>query len=238
MKVLFFALTTALLYANVSCVRLSAGKEQAAMSPSVPVAVPKLVANLGMDYREVKKRSTIDLGRGIYADEDEYARRNRIFIKDQGSFDWEVMGTSLHFPGCRYFWLQTGDKDDPKLAELHITTARDTMGWTKLQTELWEIQKRLGAAGFKPVRFADGETSDDLLREMIREFPKKDDRDLGGVMYVRGDVVLSLSAQRLSTPKTGEDPTATDDFIHQVSLHSRSYWADSFKAIGGTLPPP
>lgn len=209
---------------------------------------PRLVANLGMDYHEVRRRSSVDLGRGIYADQ-RGGTRKHTFVKEvyeedkqREAFDWELAGTGIVFGRCRYFWIDTGDNDDPRLNFISVTTAPDSMTWDRLTRSLHTIVKRLKKAGFRPLRFRDGDTSDDVLETMLQDYPKTkaDDvsQSVGGVDYVRGNVLLTLKARRLSYPKPGETAISGDDFIHIVELHPFSEWMKDAKDDGITVAAP
>jgi hypothetical protein len=199
-----------------------------------------LVANVGMTVDEVRKRSTLDIGKGEYSDKGldgskENALRDRKFV-GVTEFDWEMAGTNLRFPGCKYYWLQTGQDDDQHLTFIHITTAHNQLSWPQLKTELSDIQQRLHADGWKPVQYKEGQTADEVLKEML-EKPKLNtfENDLGGVTYGKGEVALSLLAKRLSMPAEGADPLAANDFIHWIELQPRQVWEQN-NLRGDVLP--
>ena len=198
-----------------------------------------LVANIGMTYQEVQKRSTYGIGEGSYFDKGldgtaEFAPRHRLFARDNVKVDWEVAGTGLRFTDCGYYWLQTDDNDDPHIVSISVGTAKKLMTWEEFKADVLDVQRRLHADGWKPVRYSTGRTADEVLHEML-EKPKIEQSQMGAVTYGKGDVALSLYLIKQSSPTASQDPLAAADFIHRVELEPRSAW-EAADISGDILP--
>ncbi len=204
---------------------------------------PKLVATAGMTFQDVKKQSTLDIGEGVYDNSDRYATRERSFAGDT-VFDWQMPGSHLTFKGCRYYSMQTGGKDDPHLAHVWVTVAPDSLTWGQLRQHLKVLRQELHGDGWKPDQSKDFETgrvtsADQTIADMVDKPDKADWDGAGGGMgasYAKADVVLSVSANRLTPPHEGDDPLSGQEFIYWIELETREHWEHYNKDSGVTLP--
>ena len=197
---------------------------------------PILVATAGMAYQDVQKKSTLDIGAGVYDGGDQYATRERSF-RDAAVFDWHLPGSRLTFPGCRYYSMQTAWHDDPHLVHLWVTTAPDTFTWEQLHRQMHDIRRRLHEDGWKPARYKEGKNADELLAKMldhppVREWGERWNKEVGGVTYGKGDVALTLSARRLGGVPPGRSPLEGKEFIHYAELDRRAEWAKTYNYDG------
>lgn len=205
---------------------------------------PKLMATAGMSYQDVKKQSTLDIGEGVYDNGDQYATREHSFAGN-AVFDWQMPGGRLTFKGCRYYSMQTGGKDDPHLAHVWVTVAPDSLTWGQLKGHLKALRQELHGDGWKPDLSKDFKTgrvssADETIADMV---DKPDQADWNGAAggvgasYAKGDVVLSVSARRLTPPREGEDRYSGQEFIYWIEMETRKQWEHyNDKESGITLP--
>ena len=201
---------------------------------------PILVAATGMTYQDVRQRSTLDIGEGVYDHADRYAARDRSF-RGVAVFDWHLPDDGPVFPGCRYYSLRTARGDDPRLISLWVTTAPDKLSWDRLITQMYDIRRRLHEDGWKPAHYnAEGRDADELLTRML-EHPATPGEGwngkVGGVTYGKGDAALSLSAKRLSPVPPGRSPYGGEEFIHYVEMDRRAEWEKTYDYDGGIKLP-
>lgn len=205
---------------------------------------PRLVVTAGMTYQDVQKKSTLNIGEGVYDNGDEHATRERSFVGDS-VFDWQMPGSRLTFHGCRYYSMQTAWHDDPHLVHVWVTTAPDSLTWEQLKQHLKVLRQQLHEDGWKPELFKDSgtgrvTTADEALADMVDKPDKEDwDGKAGGpgASYGKGNVVLSVSARRLTPPREGEDPLSGKEFIYWIELETRERWEHyNYKGSGVTLP--
>lgn len=202
---------------------------------------PVLVATVGMTYQAVQKESTLNIGEGVYDNGDQYATRERSF-RDTAVFDWHLPNSRLVFPRCRYYSMQTAWHDDPHLIHLWVTTTPDSLTWEHLKQQMYDIRRRLHEDGWKPAHYKQGKNADELLTKMLEHPPVKEwgegwDKEVGSVTYGKGDVVLSLSAKRLSEVPQGRSPIEGKEFIHYVELDRRAEWEKTYDYDGGIKLP-
>src|SRR5262249_51747932 len=87
-----------------------------------------LVAEIGMTFDEVKRRSTFEIKEpyrmsdGTYRDTDDVV------------FDYRIGDSSVVFPVCRYHWLVTRKSDPQRLAEINIGISPRKMPHAELET--------------------------------------------------------------------------------------------------------
>lgn len=133
---------------------------------------PKLAATAGMTFQDVQKRSTLNIGEGVYDNGGQYASRERSF-RDTAVFDWHLPDSRLVFPRCRYYSMQTAWHDDPHLIHLWVTTAPDSLTWEHLKQQMYDIRRRLHEDGWKPAHYKEGKNADELLTKMLERPPSR-----------------------------------------------------------------
>ncbi len=191
-----------------------------------------LVVTPGMTVSEIKKRSTFDLGEGSRGLPG--GSKHRSFL-GSARFDWQLPGTNLTFKDCNHYSLLTGYGDDEQIIDIQIGTSQKYLTWDELKAEMYEIEKRLLADGWRPVRNLDGSTASAVLRRELEKPTLSTDEDtVGGATYGKGDAALVLLGKRPPIEK-GENPLASDKFTHYVHLHTRAAWEQGY-ADGRILP--
>lgn len=100
-----------------------------------------LVAAIGMTLEEVKAQSTLRLHKGFYQNLEwmrESNPRNWIVAIEpgEGLFDWKVGGGNLKFHRCAYYWLQTGEHDDPKIVYMNMGISPKKLTLPEVQAEM------------------------------------------------------------------------------------------------------
>lgn len=191
-----------------------------------------LVVTAGITVTEVKKRSTFDIGEGVRGLPGGSKHRG---FNGSARFDWQLPGTSLTFKDCSYYSLLTGYGDDEHIVDIQIITAQKYLTWEEIKAEMYDIEKRLLADGWKPVRYRDGTTATEYLKQQLEKpHLSKLESGFGGSTYGKGDVFITLLGKRPPIEE-GENPYVSDKFTHYALVETRSKREQSNGDIG-SLP--
>jgi hypothetical protein len=200
------------------------------MQDMMEISRGTLVVTAGTDIAEMKKRTTFDLGAGT-----KWRAEKTLTFANSARFDWQLPGTNLTFKDCSNYFLTT-DKKGETIEDIQIITAQKYLIWDELKAEMYEIEKRLLADGWMPVRFPDGSTARDYLRKQLEKPDLSAINDsVGGATYGKADAVLILFGKRPPTEE-GENPYKSDKFTHFVRMETRAKWEDDYKDSGYQLP--
>jgi len=196
------------------------------MQDTVDINRGTLVVTAGTNVAEMKKRSTFDLGAGSK----HRATDTRVFTKS-ARFDWQLPGTNLTFKDCSNYFLTT-DKKGETIEDIQVITAQKYLMWDEVKVEMYEIEKRLLADGWKSVRYRDGTTTSEYLKQQL-EKPKLSNLEdtFGGATYGKGKVFITLLGKRPPIEE-GEDPYKSDKFTHYVHVETRANRQTSLGDIG------
>ncbi len=184
-----------------------------------------LVVTAGTSIEEMKKRSTFDVGK-----ETKWRAEKTLTFANAARFDWQLPGTNLTFKDCSNYFLTT-DETGKTIEEIQIITAQKYLMWDELKTEMYEIEKRLLADGWKPYISPGGKSETQRLKQELAKPPLRaattdggfSVNEFGGYTYFKGDVVLMLSAKRPEINQ-GENPLSSAEFTHFVNVKTRAKW--------------
>jgi len=163
-----------------------------------------LVARPGMTIAEVKRASTLPID----------AKDDSPAIGEGGVFDFQVAGTGIRFPRCRYYFAST------------YTNRRGVIEGISLGTSTTKVSR------------AEVEAADAALREKLRAdgwraghevYRTEEDRQLHGGrlvgpegdMWLKDETVLDISRKRMDDPVAGE-PEGAGEWIQVVGLWMRA----------------
>ncbi len=188
-----------------------------------------LVVTAGTSVDELRRETTFDLGKGSK----HRAEETRTFA-NAARFDWQLPGTNLTFKDCSNYFLTT-DETGKTIEDIQIITAQKYYTWDELKAEMYEIEKRLLADGWKSVRYRDGSTAKELLRQELEKPALDKYKDtVGGSTYGKGDVFITLLGKRPPIEE-GENPYKSEQFTHYIHAETR---AKRQKSLGdfGVMP--
>jgi hypothetical protein len=160
-----------------------------------------LVADIGMTFDEVKRRSTLEIKEpyrmhdGAWRDTDEVV------------FDYRIGDSSIVFPLCRYHWLVTR-KDAPlRLAEINIGISPRKMPVADLKAFQRHWQDLLNAEGWIPGHYI--ATDESTVQLWAGRHTSGDGR-----YWLRGNTLLIFEVNRMDESKQGEPPGAGEYILY------------------------
>jgi hypothetical protein len=177
-------------------------------TPAIGRSQGRLVANVGMTLEAVAARSSLPLT----LSEPNALTRSRRSVGD-GVFDFEVAGSGLRFESCRYYWLETGDHDEPAIVHLNVGISPRKQPRSALAAERATVIARLKDAGWNAGHF---EYSDPALVTL-----HGGTREGDGSYWAHDDTLLIIRGKRVDESKRDEDPAVAGEFILYVELVPR-----------------
>jgi hypothetical protein len=167
-----------------------------------------LVADIGMTIAEVRKSSTVKIKDDVSADRDGSTR-----IVEQKVFDYKVGTSAVHFPESRYYWIETGKKNDPKIVALNIGITPRKMPMPELKVFQHRLQTDLFNDGWIPGHYV-AQTEETVHRW-------SGERTTGdGRFWLRGDTVLIFETNRMDEQKRDEPP-GSGEYILYLDLRPK-----------------
>ncbi len=162
-----------------------------------------LVAAPGMTTAEMQRRSSLKLV--------DLSSRGRVF-------DFSVSGTKLTFPRARAYVIETRGE---RIVRVAVGVSQSPLSRGELEGEDALVREILSADGWLT-------GYDNYRSEQDKRFHGGMPGGKGGVVWLKGDVVLMIRAQRLDEPKAGESDAA-GRWQQVLELTSRSDFADFTK---------
>ncbi|MEP6731843.1 MAG: hypothetical protein ABJE10_14445 [bacterium] len=162
-----------------------------------------LAAKPDMTLDEMVAQSTIKL-------ELRYARSAIAGGRD-GVFDYVIPGTTLTFPGARYYYITTYSNDPKRVEVVNIGTSPEKMTLTALDSADVALRARLASdgwlAGHEVYRSAESRT----LHGGLSEGPE-------GRHWIKDGIVLTINRKRMDDAVAGEDTTTAGEWIQHIDL--------------------
>lgn len=148
----------------------------------------QLVATLGIPLAEMHERSSLPISAGFTIS----GTTSGVF---EPFFDWQVLGTSLLFRGCRFGHYNT-DKSGV-IDQLDVSVSPRRLRWSEMVEELRATGDQLRAAGFQPDTKAHTVSDDLLLAQWLaRKPPAVDILSTDAFTFVRGDLKVVFYAEQ------------------------------------------
>jgi hypothetical protein len=107
-----------------------------------------LVANVGMNLDDVRRRSTVTVPEGT-----RFAPTGSRTVAANIVFDFEIADTAMRFPECRYFFLVTRNHDDPRLESMNIGISTRALERAEFDEFRRRVQERFRVDGWASGRF-------------------------------------------------------------------------------------
>jgi len=172
-----------------------------------------LAADVGMSLAEVGSRSSLKIVPGSREGLTGSSRSAGEVV-----FDFEVGGTQLRLERCRYYWLETGSHNDPKIVHINVGLSPRKLSRTASNAEREALVRRVRVAGWAAGHF---EFTDPALITL-----HGGTREGDGIYWAHGDTLLILREKRVDDSQRDEDPSTAGEFIQYAELvprHSSNY---------------
>jgi hypothetical protein len=167
-----------------------------------------LVADIGMNFEEVKQRSTLNLkvprpmGDGTYLDVETVV------------FDYRIGDSGMQFPQSRYYWLATRKSDPKHIAEINIGITPRKMPKPDLKSFQHRLQEQLLADGWMPGHHI--AHSEETITLWGGSRTSGDGR-----YWLRRNTLLIFEINRMDEEKRDEPPSS-GEFILYLDLRPKS----------------
>jgi hypothetical protein len=162
-----------------------------------------LAAKPDMTLDEMVSQSTLKLNL-------RYAR-SAIAGGQDGAFDFTIPGSTLTFPGARYYYLTTYSNDSTRIEAVNIGVSPEKLSRTAIDSADRELRARVAAdgwlAGHEVYRTEESRT----LHGGLSEGPE-------GRHWLKNGVVLSISSKRMDDEKPGEHTRTAGAWILYIDL--------------------
>lgn len=137
--------------------------------------------------------------------------RSAISGGQDGAFDFTIPGSTLKFPGARYYYITTYSKDSTRIEAVNIGVSPDKLNRAAIDSADRELRARVAAdgwlAGHEVYRTEESRT----LHGGVSEGPE-------GRHWLKDGVVLSISSKRMDDEKPGEDTLTAGEWILYIDL--------------------
>jgi hypothetical protein len=162
-----------------------------------------LAARPDMTLDEMVGQSTLKLDL-------KYAR-SAIAGGQDGEFDYTIPGTTLTFPGARYYYMTTYSDDSTRIEAVNIGISPDKMTRAALDSADRELRGRLAADGWLAGHEVYRTEEDQTLHGGLTEGPE-------GRLWLKDGTVLTISRKRMDDEKPGEDSLTAGEWIQYIDL--------------------
>jgi hypothetical protein len=168
-----------------------------------------LSANIGMTLDEVRRRSSLPLVAGHYLK----LTGTRQLIGDI-VFDFEINGSTLRFPRCRYYWIETGAHEDPHVRSINVGISTESTSLPALELADEALRARIDADGWHSGQFY-------YRTEEQRQLHSGASSSGRGWYWVKGNTILHLEHKRTDDEQPGEDRANAGQWIQYLELSPR-----------------
>ena len=166
-----------------------------------------LVARPGMLLSEVVRASTLQIDP---AHQSSWTGS----VAGGAVFDFNVAGTDLVFPHCRYYFFSTLTHDPQRIESVNIGTSPSTVSRAQLEVANTALRHKLSADGWLTGHEEYRDEEDRVLHSGQRRGPD-------GKLWLRNGVVLDIGTRRMDDEVPGEDRQTAGKWIQFIDLWSR-----------------
>jgi hypothetical protein len=128
-----------------------------------------------------------------------------------GAFDYTIPGTTLTFPGARYYFLTTYSKDSTRIEAVNIGVSPEKMSRAGVDSADRALRAKIAADGWLAGHEVYRTEEDQTLHGGEKEGPE-------GRHWLKDGVVLSISRKRMDDEKAGEDTVTAGEWIQYIDL--------------------
>jgi hypothetical protein len=182
---------------------LGDGPRRALDSASAAHHLGVLAAKPGMTLDQVVAQSTVKIDL-------RYASA-AISGGREGAFDFTIPGTTLTFPGSRYYYITTFDDDHTRIRAVNVGTSPAKMPIPVIDSADAALCARLAADGWLAGHEVYRTEEDQRLHGGLTEGPE-------GRHWLKDGVVLSISRNRMDDARPDEDPATAGEWIQYIDL--------------------
>lgn len=134
-----------------------------------------------------------------------------------GAFDFTIPGTTLTFPGARYYYITTFSKDSTRVEAVNVGISQGKMTRAALDSADAALRERLASDGWLTGHEVYRTEEDQTLHGGLTEGPE-------GRIWLKDKMVLDINRNRMDDPKAGEDSATAGEWIQYIQLWSaRTY---------------
>jgi hypothetical protein len=169
-----------------------------------------LVANVGMNLDEVRRRSTIKVPEGIHSP----LTDDRTVIGEV-VFDFEIGDTGTRFPESRYYFMVTRKHGDLRLESLNIGISPEALPRAEFDEFRRKVQERFRTDGWASGRFVYRTPEQQRLHGGVTSSGE-------GSFWLKGETVVSFEPKRMDDEQKGEDPKTAGKWILALQLWDRA----------------
>jgi hypothetical protein len=163
-----------------------------------------LVAKPGMTVDELVRASSLPM----------HPLPSPAVISDDIVFDFNVAGTAIRFPRCRYYYITTFIHDREHIEGMSIGTAYEKMDLTALAAMDLAARRQLAADGWLAGHEEFRTPDDQALHGGALRGPEGD-------LWLKDGIVLDIGRKRMDEAVDGEDAGA-GEWIQTVSLWAQA----------------
>jgi len=165
-----------------------------------------LVANIGMTMDQVRAQSSLPLAEPIH----DRLVDNLTLVGDQ-PFDLQLAGTGMRFAGCRYYFITTGYRGDPRIATMSIGISPQSLTRAELVEAHRALQQALRADGWRAGRYVH-RTEEELQLHGGQASSGE------GYYWLKGETLLQVAGKRVDETQPGEDAATAGEWIQYLEL--------------------
>ena len=128
-----------------------------------------------------------------------------------GAFDFRIPGTTLSFPGARYYYITTYTADPKRIEAVNVGISPDKMTRAAIDSADAALRARLASDGWLTGHEVYRTEEDRTLHGGISEGTE-------GRHWLKNGVVLTISRKRMDDAKAGEDSATAGEWIQYIDL--------------------
>lgn len=128
-----------------------------------------------------------------------------------GVFDFTIPGTTLTFPGARYYYITTYSADSTRIEAVNIGTSPEKLPLAGIDSADAALRARLAGDGWLAGHEVYRTEEDQRLHGGLTEGPE-------GRHWLKDGIVIDISRNRMDDAKAGEDPTTAGEWIQYIAL--------------------
>jgi len=158
-----------------------------------------LVARPGMSLAEMARRSTLKLDTG------------HVTVSGGAVFDFEIPGTGITLPRCRYYFISTDMHDRARIAAINVGTLPRKVSRASLEGADAALAAKLRGDGWQAGHEVYRDEQDRQLHGGATQGPE-------GSIWLKDGMVLDIGRRRMDDPVEGEDGATAGEWIQTVDL--------------------
>jgi hypothetical protein len=201
----------------------------ALMAAGLLIAVPAAIADgaFGWQPRRALESLSVGQSRGVLVagpgmTVDEMVRGSSLKLNTPAGaavisagevFDFQIPGSTIVFPGCRYYFISTFTHDRSRIQGISIGTSHEKLTRAERDAADAALRGRLAADGWLTGHELYRDEEDQQLHGGLTRGPE-------GRVWLKDGTVLTIESSRVDEVAPGEDPETALVWIQAISLWS------------------